>query len=142
MSLDSFLNMFETEVSRVARVQPCNGAGFGCNPSEKPRVSGVALDTPDTSRNLEGYQSKPIQNKGCTLDTPDTLKKSKPKNEAVLQEEFRCRLAWIAKHLDADLNDLLDWYKKDIEDVYRMDGKDLLSIVREYLARWDYYRGS
>ncbi len=142
MSLDSFLNMFETKVSGVTRVQPSNGADFGCNPTEKQRVSGIALDTPDTSRNPEGYQRKPRQDKGCTPDTPNTQVKAKSENKTVQWEECCRRLAWIASHLDADLDGLLDWYKDDMEDIAIMCGKDLLSIVREYLSLRDYYRGS
>jgi len=72
-----------------------------------------------------------------------TLRDYKPAiiKALALRAEFHRRLEWIADHMDADLDDLLDWYSDDTEAIVTIEGKGLLSIVKEYLCLRDYYRG-
>lgn len=57
------------------------------------------------------------------------------------QTEFKTRLKWISERLRCDHEDLLDWYKGDVDDINAMQGKVLIEIVREYINLRRHYRG-
>lgn len=81
MALDALLDLLNSEVSEVAGVQASNHGLSGCNPMKPDGVSEVAppppapiAATPDTPRNLMGYQPEPLKTGACTPDTPATPK--------------------------------------------------------------------
>lgn len=54
--------------------------------------------------------------------------------------EFNRRILFLAKRLNSDYQDLLDWYKNDIDDIVEMDGKELMKIIKEYIRLRSFYR--
>ena len=54
--------------------------------------------------------------------------------------EFKRRLTLIAERLKTEPEDLIDWYKDDVEDIVQMEGKAIMAIVKEYLGLREHYR--
>jgi len=55
-------------------------------------------------------------------------------------QEFEKRIKYMSKRLKADYDDLIDWYKNDVEDVVEMTGEALEKIIKEYLSIKFFYR--
>lgn len=116
MALDGLLDLLNLEVSEVAEVQASNHGVSGCNPVKPDGVSEVSppppspvAATPDTPRNLTGYQPEPLKTGACTPDTPATPKTINAESESAI-------LAWLAHIEETDRAMIAEVLKRCRED--------------------------
>ncbi len=68
------------------------------------------------------------------------IKNHKPDILRELRERVVSRLGALAKTYHVPLDDLLDWYRDDIEDMTRIDDQTLAWMVEDYADLRVYYR--
>lgn len=105
-----------------------------------------AVDTPDTPCNPSKESAKPAPILACTPDTADTPQNDKGEIDRKAFEERvalaqigRRRLVAMAREFGHSLDDLLDWYKDDMEEIGEASIDRGHTIVTEYLRNLTLY---
>jgi len=68
------------------------------------------------------------------------IKAHKPAILRELRDRVAARLGVLAKTHHVPLDDLLDWYRDDIEHMTRIDDEGLAWLVRDYVKFRSFYR--
>jgi len=68
------------------------------------------------------------------------IREHKPDILRELRDRVAARLGVLAKTYHVPLDDLLDWYRDDIEDMTRIDDEGLAWLVRDYMKFRSFYR--
>ena len=95
---------------------------------------GIRVSAEDGMILLEGN----IQD--LTDEQVEWIKEHKPAILRELRERIVSKLGVLAKVHHVPLDDLLDWYRDDIEDMTRFDDQTLAWLVEDYADLRAYYR--
>jgi len=95
---------------------------------------GIRVSAEDGMILLEG------NTKELTDEQVAWIKEHKPAILRELLERVASKLGALAKTHHAPLDDLLDWYRGDLEDMTRLDDRALTWLVKDYAGLRSLYR--